>query len=297
MFTGTAALGIYAFTAGVIIQSFAMLGGRFEKGDLWKIGAALIFGLAGLAPGKHESGTQYIQSFGVHILFALTLYSGTFAAVFDKKLLSPLNQQLLIVWNLLLLYAMAVAHLNIWWFAAVLLPTAFVILNAFYNIDGTFVTKVLLYGWFIVILVGLGLLHISYGNLALFFNNFSDTSSLHLVEMFLTGTVFFYLVANIWYLLRLIPVTKKNQSTSDRMWEIRADLELMASEYIWEKDNRIHNALVIALVTTVLAINYFYNFIPSWFLIIGSFGIVTLVNHLRISLTPKGTQPAAPAIQ
>ncbi len=245
------------FYIGILIQAIFLLGYNFEKKDALKILGCIGFAIFAMLPGKHEYNYDLFFHFFIFAIF----FSGCYSFVFKNKLLQEINKDILLVWNLILVYIIlksSIVYIDLLVLVGVLsLPT---IINVFFSLDRKYAWRVFFYIWFLCIIVAMASSHIAFRNMSFFFNKGAGMPTDN-IQMFLLGASLLYLIANLMYLLELIPFTSKHQSFSNRIANIKEDMRMLASRYEIGDRKLTESFFVTAITITLLWLNHIYKFI------------------------------------
>ncbi|HLQ12448.1 MAG TPA: hypothetical protein VK130_04265 [Steroidobacteraceae bacterium] len=252
------------FCAGVVLQSVVL---AKEEWKDWRLPACILIGLLMLiVPNRGDPlGTPERALVG---LFAFALM---YAFLFEKELLPVLNDRVVLSYTLLFWYAFLTSsiiespHFREWvW--TLIGPTA----GTFYvAVSGDTVSKggkIALYGWFLCLVVGLGLLQFSIDELSLFDSD-RNLPWFGALDCVLGGMAFLYLAINATYLFYLLPIPGKSQSWADRMREWHGFTDLMTQRYDGDPP-RLQSLLVILIGEGgVLLLNAWTQWLPRGLLI------------------------------
>src|SRR3989338_7285369 len=263
------------FLIGMMLQAFYLLFGRWEKGDLRMILYSFAGGLLGMMPGEHE--TDY--DLPLHLFLSCVTASIFFVFNFRKRLLVRIDGQMLIVWSLLF-FAILVNHYGLNWsiLGAVAIFSLPTLVNGFSDIDRNFKWQVFFYVWFIVMVVAIGFTHFNLASMGVF--NGSIGSTVSALELLFSGAAFFFLVINAWYVLYLVPIPlNKHQTMRSRMYDVHEQLHLLASGYMWNKDDIRTNLMLIVALPAFFVCNYLYQLVSEEMLISLSFVVMASLNR------------------
>ena len=275
---------ILLFYAGIIIQAFFILLDDFDKNDIKILALCIGTALFGFVPGKHENNYDlYIHLFTVAIIFACM-----YGTIFKKKILQKINKEVLIIWDLILIYLVLRGSLpnNTVIITTIVIASLPSIINIIYSLDKKYVWRVFLYVWFLCILVFVSCSHIAFSNLYFFFNKGVGIPT-NAWEMFLLGGSFLFIVINIFYVLELIPIAGKHQTEAEKIAEVKADMAILASEYESENIGLKKSLIIISGVIAILLLNFFVNFISDTILISLLIAIIPLMDRFLFKITTQ----------
>jgi len=214
---------IVSFGLGVAAQAALLLRNDW---NWWKLGGCAVLGLMGMLPGKHEHLYQPL----FHVLVSFSLFSVTFALTFSKDILPILSEAILLSYTLVFWFAFYSFYyqggpLQTVLLIVLLVPTIATLYIAFRKTQLTFLLKLILYTWFLIIIVCLGLFQFPYSRLALFFEE-RQVPWITPLDSLAAGMAFLFLLANATYVFYLIPIPGKNESWEERMrhWHEFTDL-------------------------------------------------------------------------
>ena len=128
MWTGTT----YALAAGMILEAFSMLSGKWQKGDAKVILITFAFGLFGMFPGKSEE----VYDLKSHLFISCVMGAVFFVSAFRERLVSRVGARTLLIINILLLflvYERFGLSYNLFWI--LLIPSFVTLINGFSNIS------------------------------------------------------------------------------------------------------------------------------------------------------------------
>lgn len=249
MHANSLAAAVALFALGMVLQALWMLRGRFLPGDARTVALSVGVSLFGLLPFRHESRYEPIQhGFGVCLSAA-----AIFTAFFRARLLPRIGGRILLAWNILLAFVVLRAGWTSPWLLVPLgIFSALTVVNAFSDMDRAFGWKVFFHAWFTAILVVLAIRGMDVGPLGQFLAADPAVVQRSPSELLLTGGATMYLVTNAFFLLGLVPLPGKHQSWKERMEEIHRHMELLASGYVWEKDDPVRSLAVLVVLPLVL---------------------------------------------
>ncbi|MEI6288492.1 MAG: hypothetical protein WCP18_02850 [bacterium] len=289
---------IILFFLGILAQAIFLLFGKIEKSD-WKIfGLCLLISLSGFWPSKHD----YPYNIYSHLFVVAIFFSIALAVTFKKKILQTINKEILLLWNLIFIYAFFQndkLSQNNYLILAIIILSLPTIINAFTNFDKKYLWRAYLYIWFLILIISLSILNFDYIGLYAFNTDTFFTPPIVSPEkMFFTGMAFLYLTINIWYLFELIPLPGKHQSIKNRLNELKKDIAILASDYKSEIINKRIIITIFILTSVLLFINYLFRFIADSLLIPFIISCIPLIDKLMENYRPPKTSniPTPPII-
>lgn len=286
---------LWLFYAGILSQAIFLLMGQFEPKDFLKLGGCCLGSLIGLIPGKHEHNYHL----NGHLFAIACAFAIGYALCFKEKILERINKEILMVWTLVGLYIavrtpLVMSHPQV--FLTLLALGLLPIINAFAGFDARYGWKVYFYIWFLCVLVGIAASKFAFSTVASVFDFSHGTAEITGLQMFIIGMSFLYLAVNLWYVIELIPLPGKHQSLSERLEEVEEDMEILADDYDDEQVRWWKSALLLAISVSLLAANYFVNFVSDETLIPILIVILPVVDKIKLPAKTPGqtTSPANP---
>jgi len=278
---------LWPFYAGIFAQAVFLLIGQVEPKDFLKLGGCCLGSLLGLLPGKHET----IYHLNTHLFLIACVFAVGYAFCFKKRILERINKEILMVWTLIGIYIALRTPLVMLYppvFLALLGLGLLPIINAFAGFDARYGWKVYFYIWFLCVLVGIAASKFAFSTVANVFEFNHGTEEITALQMFVIGMSFLYLAVNLWYVVELIPLPGKHQSFSERMEQVKEDLEILAEDYDDGQVRWWKTVLLLAVAVTVLAANYFVNYVSDETLIPLLIVLLPVVDKFRL---PAKTPP------
>ena len=214
-----------------------------------------------------------------------------YALCFKKKILERINKEILMVWTLVGLYiALRTPLITAYPLVMMILLALSLIpiVNAFAGFDAGYEWKVFFYVWFLCVLVGIAASKFSFSTVANVFDFSRATEEVTALQMFIIGMSFLYLAVNLWYVVELIPLPGKHQSLSDRLAEVEKDMEILADDDDDEQVRWWKTVLLLAVTVSVLAANYFVNFVSDETLVPLFIVLLPVVDKFKL---PAKTHP------
>jgi hypothetical protein len=255
---------IIAFHAGVFVEGMLLLWGRVERADfrrfLWCLGAAPAY-----VQARSIRDSNPISQLGA----TLVMFCVFFAVVFKDKILASINKELLLIWNLIVVY-LFFGYIN--WHAVPILTIALLafsavsIANAFLTVDRYAVWRGLLYVWFLVMIIGLAVSRLVLATTEALFYPGHNLASFS-ISAFFVGGAFVYLLVHVWYLVELAPVPRAQESLQERWAMVRRNLGVFSDAYHVEPLHRGSLIVATTIVGVLLLINFGTHIMPNGFLI------------------------------
>jgi hypothetical protein len=253
---------IWPFYGGILAQAIFLLLGQFERKDALKLLGCCAGSLLGLMPGKHETHYEVND----HLFLIACVFAFGYAFCFKEKILERINKEILMVWTLVGLYIamqtpLITAHPPV--LVSLLVLSFIPIVNAFIGFDQSYGWKVYFYIWFLCVLVGIAASKFAFSTVANVFDFSHRTEEIHSLTMFLIGMSFLYLVVNFWYVIELIPLPGKHQSFSERLKQVKEDMDILAGDYDAEQVRWWKTILLLVISAFLLAVNYFRHVVDD----------------------------------
>ena len=241
------------FGAGIILQSILFISRAWTIEKFQKILTHMGMSLIGMFPGKHER--DYFADIYFHVSFCFVIFAAFILGTFKKEILprvseSSLLSYSLIFWLLILNRFDPNSTFDKTIVLLAALPTLCTLFIAFTLYHWSFKVNLSCYIWFLILVLAIYVLQISFGELGFLFGHRSDQSDL--AQILLTGMSFTYLTASVFYLYILIPLQGKNKTEEERMeiwWE---DARLMASRFVGYRMTPIQAAFILVVQERIL---------------------------------------------
>ena len=231
------------------LQALLMLGPTLRRGDARAAALSIGASLVALLPFRHESQYRPVE----HWLFVCLTAGFFFTWFLRTRLLPRIGGRTLLAWNIVLVFV--VLHAG-WTSPFLLVPlgiaSALTVINAFSDIDRGFGWKVFFHAWFTTIVVALVIRGMNVGPLGEFIAGDTAVLQRSPAELVLAGAATMSIVANAFFLVGLLPVKGRSQPWKERMEEIRRHMELLASGYVWEKDDPVRSLAVLVALPLLL---------------------------------------------
>lgn len=204
-----------------------------------------------------------------HIFISFMVFSGVFGIFFRKEILPVLNEGTLLVlsialWYVFFAYYPSFTGTTTLLICLILIPmTMGTLLLAFTNYVVGPELIVVLYTWFLVMVVSLGLAQFPIWSLSLFFNRLGP-SPLGFLDVLLTGMVSAYIVINATYILALVPIPwHRRQDFTERWREVRVHAKILIQKYSDHQLEPRESLLIILILGGLLFTNSFLKLIPD----------------------------------
>lgn len=259
------------FGLGVFIESYLLLR---RKVTLKKVSFVFLISFGAFFPGKNEVGYDLYSHVFTYFLF----FSLGFTCYFYKEILPVVSEQILLQYTLIFWYVYFIYFYKLPTIGAVL---GIVGLSSLVLMIVTIIKskrlanfyKFLLYVWYLFMVVILSLCQFSFGNLKFFFDR-KEVPSGSLLETFLTGMAFVYLVGFISYIILLIPIPGKHQSFKERIKELRKYVGLLITKYS-DYQMTVKTVFTMFLIQGgSLVLNFHFQIVPHFLLV--NFWIVVI---------------------
>ena len=255
---------IISFYLGITVEAVFLLANRFEKDDLKKVLICLLMSPAGFIPGKQE----YSYDIRYHLFVVAMVFCFVYAVMFKKKILTVINKEIILAWNLIFLYVYFQQSFSSWQILTnlVLILSVLAIINAFGNFDKYYFWRAYFYIWFLLLIIGVTAMHFSFGQINSFFSSEKNDFTA-LAGIFFSGITFLYLAVNVWYIWELIPLPGKHENLKHRITEVKKDINTLVQDYQGEKINPWLTAAFAIVAAALLSLNFYLHFISDFLLI------------------------------
>lgn len=243
----------FFFPIGVLTAAGMALLQGYLPGDHKKFSLSVAIGLIGLLPNEDEQGYLLYM----HLFISSVIFAGAFIWLFKERLRPAVNAYTVILWSILFVY-LVYQKIGISPVAIVLfgIPSAITFLNGFIDLDKGLPMKVFFYVWFLVITLGVMMLTYTFSNLDLFWlYSFTDTSTLTVVGMLVSGIAFFHIMTNLLFLLRLVPLQKEHETFRQALERSKEHARFLASGYVWRKGMSLLPLIATFCIAIMLALN------------------------------------------
>lgn len=294
MHTGTE-LGLIFF-AGIALQALLILRKGFFRWDniatifLSVLTVFLLFGKLEISIPKNE---------GLFLLTTAIIWAFILAVYNKDYIMAQLNESVLL--QLLIVAVYVVTLLPDSYFIKpliailILLPSPLIVYLGFTSRTIDRSLKLTMYLWFLVISVIVALLNINLLPFTLILKDSIATIPGMLdppglspigeaIFVFVSAAFSFGLLANIAYLLELIPITGKHQSWKSRQAEIKAAMEKMVQKYD-DADLQARESILIMLIQGGLLLgNHVLGILPPFFAVSLSLVATQLIVFREINL-------------
>lgn len=271
---------IASFGLGVAVQAALLLRGDWNWWNSLKLAGCIGVALIGMLPQSNE---HYKPLF--HVLMALSGFSVSFAVAFKRDILPLISEAVLLSYTLVFWFAFFTYYyhgtpLQIALLVVLLVPTTATLFIAFRKTQLGFVLKLILYTWFLVITVCLGLFQFPYSQLALFFAD-RQLPWITPLESGMAGMAFLFLVANGTYVYYLIPIPGKNESWEERMQRWHEFTDLLTQRFADAQVTFAQGLLVLAVEGPALLLNAVHQWLPPELVINAAIVLPPLILYSR----------------
>jgi len=284
------------FGVGIIFQSLLFISNQWTLEKMRLILKHMGISLAGMFPGKNER--HYVEDIYFHITICFILFAGFIFATFKKEILPRITEASLLSYSLIFWYLFLSRYdphsafdRTVVLLAA--LPTLGTLVIAFTLIHWSFKVNLSCYIWYLILVLAISILQISFGALAFIFGHRTD--QFELWQILLTGMSFTYLSASMFYLYILIPVQGKNQTKEERMQIWQEDARLMASRFVDYRMPPVQAAIILILQGGLYALNHTYRWFPMPLMV--NLSVVVLpvfFSFIFQTIKPVPMEPATP---
>lgn len=223
------------------------------------------------------------RPFGQKVLGPTIIFTITIALFFEKRIISILNEKILLVINLITIYLILKNTSTNYLLLIYSIPTLFVIINAFVNKNTKRWQQNLLFFWYFVLIITIPILHF---NLIDLFDILLATPKVNVYQSFALGTTFSFVVLNLFYLATFTRVLPDIGSTQYERLNNTFSRKIQDPKMFDKKYDEtiqfypLQAIFVLIFFTVVLTLNYFFNIIPDSLLLV-------LVLFLTALLTQK----------
>lgn len=280
-------IGPLAIALGAGLQAAQAVLRRPRPGDGRRLAIALGVSLLGFVPARVKAGsTEYGEpgySRQLHLYLVVAAFAMGIAWQFRERIVPRIGARLLLAWSLLTLSALwsLEGHAGPWLLVA-LLGTAVAVANAFTDLDRTFGWQVFLFAWYcasLVLLVVVEWHATSWTGLSGFVAALNTRT---IAGNFFAGAALFYVAANAWFVLALVPVPLfKGQSFDDRWSQIRRHMDLLAWGYVWEPEHRMRSVAVLVALPLALIANAYWQVVDPSRLVVAAIALMPLVANAQ----------------
>ncbi len=256
------------FLAGVFLQSFLFVPTLFSDTKKRKNELILLVLIAIIVPVSYIINllkNKYVLSIEVVIIEFVFLYSVLFIGIFREDILPYINESIILQLTIISCYFALTSRLPTILIYPLFFIVPYVVFLNFSSYELGNIPKFLLYVWYLLMsAVILGIL--MYARLTRLY----QLPVFSILDAFLGGMISLRLFTPIYFLLQLIPFPSKQTSFSDRIYEVKIEIEQMIQHYINFQVRITATLLTVLLQTAILALNYWLNILPEWSVIDGS---------------------------
>lgn len=252
---------------------------EFDKRATWiKLAFLCVVSLFAVLPDQHE--ITYILSrhiFAVGILFGLL-----FTGVFYTKLLPIINESSVIIMTITLLFVLF-SHgdlANTYVLTGLTVPLLGVTILACTNWHLKGWWRFGAYVWFLICLLVLSVYGYPWHELD-YLSGTSSITTWQVIQSLSSGAAFMYVILYVWCVVMLIPIPTKNKF-SDRIREWRTYIAFLQRQYTHDQLPVRYNFVLIGVYGGLLTLNYFFRFVPLWFVLNGAFLLLQGMRYVAV---------------
>ncbi len=232
------------FATGLCIQAWLLVRDRWQKKDWMTLMMAAIFCLFAFLPGKNEA----IYNLHWHILLVFFSFTFMYAIFFSSRILPCINEQILLIWNLLMI-ATAFPFLQtkpvVFW--VLMIPSAMTFIFNLLPLRANTFWKLALYTWFMIMVAWIGIQQMKLGIFSEFFDN-SHSLQISVSDAFFGGMSFMYVGAYLIFLFELLPIPSKKQPLKERINQWKEYTQIMVSRF---GDDQTHIRTLMVTVPVI----------------------------------------------
>jgi hypothetical protein len=269
---------IFSFGVGVALQALLLARGDW---DWLKLIGCILFGGMGLIPDLHG----HPESMPLKLLVFFSIFSLAFALMFMKDILQVLSVALVLSYTFVFWFAFFACyydgsdgHRQLALLA--LLPSIATVIMAVRRSPMGFVPKLVLYSWFLIMVVSLGMMQFPLSQLKIFFED-EQLPWISPFESFAAGMAFLFLLVNATYVFQLLPIPGRSQSWADRMKEWHEFTDELTQRIGNLHESRARVIVVLGVEGAVLLLSAIYRWLSPGLLINMAIVIPALVLHAR----------------
>ena len=280
------AILIVCFAVGVAMQAAILIHGEWNWPRL--IGCAA-FGLVGMIPDKHE----YVYQPLFHILTCISIFAFLFAFAFRRIILPIVSEPVLLSYTIIFWFAFFVYYYDGTppqrkLMYLLLAPSAISLYVSLVKTQLGFGLKLILYTWFLIIIVCLGLFQFPFDQLTLFYDD-HQVPWVTPAESVMAGMAFLFLLVNGTYVFYLIPIPGRTQSWKDRMKEWHEFTDLLTQRFAGSQITLAQSSMVLFVEGIALLLNTIYQWLPAGLIINLAIVIPGLIFHPKLMPAPMQT--------
>lgn len=260
-------LGWYFFI-GVLIQATVIYLTRSKKPPWEWLVFSIILSFSALLPDKDESVYKLFRH--IMLMGYLLSFFVSFSLIIEK-LIPKINEKTVLEYNIVLIYVIFSYFANSEFFLLILgliaLPTFLTFFNSFNKRSLNKFWQTAIYIWFLTISFVILALQLNFN---IIFSLFSGNVFAYRVSIFIAliyGMAVMSLAQNGMAILYLIPIPGKRQTFKERLKEVKEYIKDICHVYQDDQLKRNAGLLIIVLQGGILALNYFFNFLPHFLMI------------------------------
>lgn len=251
---------IGSFGAGVLAQVLLLLNRNIKFMQLLFCAGVALFAML---PGKHEN--NYDPLF--HALMAFSGFCFLVALTFHKEILPTLSEAMLLLYTVLFWFVFFSHYyhgslLHKVSMGIAVIPT---VITLYLVIDGrnsgSFL-KLMMYVWFLVIVVCLGVFQFPLSDLSIFYRE-HQVPWITPLEAATSGAAYMFLVANATYIFNLVPIPDRSQSWRERMEEWRKFTGVLVERFSDTQISPLRALTIVVVEASILALNENYQWLST----------------------------------
>lgn len=277
---------IVSFGVGVAAQAVLLIRNDWSWG---KLVGSIFFGLIGMLPASNEHVYEPL----FHVLLSFCLFSVAFALMFREDILPMLSEAIILAYTLVFWFAFYSffyhgGPLRLALLIAGSVPTAVTLYIALCRKQLTFVLKLILYTWFLIAIVCLGLFQFPYAQLTLFIRDHQIPWATPL-DSLAAGMAFLFLLANATYIFYLIPIRGRDQSWESRMKQWHEFTDLMTQRVAGAQLPYGLTLLILGVEGSTLVLDAIYHWVNPGLMINLAIVVPAILLHPRLLPSPDVT--------
>lgn len=268
------------FGAGIILQSYCFISHKFDKQKI-NLFIEILFGslifcfilVAGFALQNFDFSISVLDYIFICLILYFIIFSVFFVAFFKKEIMPRINDLILLIYNLILIYFLF-TQLNIKndcpiFFYCLMGITILIFINSLVNIKLNAIMENVLYIWFGIIVIALTI-GFAVNNFYYLFSGDLDLSYQSLLKLFIAGMTFLYLMPYLYNILLYLGFTLMFRD-KDNLFFYKAIIKdhssKIAQKYSNYQPKTIYTLSVILIFGSVLVVNYYFHFMNPILLI------------------------------
>jgi len=277
---------ILIFSLGILFRSLTYVN---SFTDFKKIFFSLLTGVLVLVFLIFRFSMEY--NFGLYSLIVVGIYVVSYSFLQIHKILPDISEQTVLQLSLLTLYIYDTSFYrpDILGNTILLILITFTLLSIFLGFVNYILPnglKLIFYVIFLLLSTAIGLSYFSFNILNIFLKpGFANQFGYY--EAFFSGIAFMYLLANVAYILWLIPLPGKNQTMRDRIREWKEFVKILIGKHTNAQLHPMQTGLNIIIIGGILIINYFFHIFDNFTLILAFITLFQLsdsifIKHARV---------------